>query len=281
MITTEHLNELSIDQLIDAIKGMSYTQFVGFINQWNVPPGSLNTINQWSVFGHVTNNSRVLEIACTTGLSSREIARITNCSAVGIDICPASIEAAKKNAIVYGPGLDLEYICQDACTYEREEKFTHVIIGACLGFFSNPQVILNRLPSFFQHEGYILASPYYSAGDMPKSIIDDCKRVIGITPTTIEYDAMRDIYSDFEVMYENRCCIKLETEKQIKKYVVDCVENACKLRNIKNELVKNTIYNRLYEIKYVSNELHRYQAYSVMVLRYLESVYPYKLIELF
>ena len=92
---------------------------------------------------------------------------------------------------------------------------------------------------------------------------------------------MRDIYSDYEVMYENRCSIVLETEKQIKKYVGDCIENACKLRNIKDEQVKKAMYDRLYEIKYVSNELHRYQAYSVMVLRYLENVYPNKVVELF
>lgn len=278
---TDNISECPTDHLIDSIKCMSYTQFVGFINQWNVPPGSLNTINQWSVFGHVTDKSRILEIACTTGLSSREIARITKCSVVGIDICQASIEAAKLNANIFGRGLDLEYVCQDAYEYGHDEKFTHVIIGASLGFFSDPQAMLNRLPSFFQKEGYILASPYYSAGNMPQSIVDDCKRVIGITPTTIEYDAMRDIYSDYEVMYENRCSIVLETEKQIKKYVGDCIENACKLRNIKDEQVKKAMYDRLYEIKYVSNELHRYQAYSVMVLRYLENVYPNKFVELF
>ena len=39
------------------IKKMSYTQFIAFIDQWNVPPGALNTINQWSVFGHVSEKS--------------------------------------------------------------------------------------------------------------------------------------------------------------------------------------------------------------------------------
>ena len=263
------------------IKKMSYTQFVAFIDQWNVPPGALNTINQWSVFGHVTEKSRVLEVACTTGLSSREISRITGCSAVGIDICADSVESAKMNADIYGKGLNLKYLCQDACNYECDEKFTHLIIGASLGFFASPQIMLKKMSSFLGREGYILASPYYSAGEMPKSLIDDCKRVIGIVPTTIEYDTMRDIYADFEVAYENRCGIKLETTKQIEKYVEDSIERACELRNITDAKLKKDMYDRLYEIKYVSNELHRYQAYSVMVLRYLESVYPNKFLELF
>lgn len=116
---------------------------------------------------------------------------------------------------------------------------------------------------------------------MPQSLIEDCKRVIGIVPTTIEYDAMRDIYADFEVAYENRCTIKLETTKQIEKYAEDSIERACELRHITDAKLKKDMYDRLYEIKDVSNELHRYQAYSVMVLRYLESVYPNKFLELF
>ena len=76
---------------VSDIKSMTYTQFVAYIDQWNVPPGALNTINQWAVFGHVNANSKVLEIACTTGLSSREIAIITGCSSTGIDICEDSI----------------------------------------------------------------------------------------------------------------------------------------------------------------------------------------------
>lgn len=264
-----------------SIKDMSYTQFVAFIDQWNVPPGSLNTINQWSVFGHVTEKSKVLEIACTTGLSSREIARITGCSAVGIDICADSIESAKMNASIYGKGLDLNYYCQDACEFQSDSKFTHLIIGASLGFFEKPDMMLKKMASFFDKEGYILASPYYSAGSMPKDLIEDCKRVIGIAPTTIAYDDMRNIYADFEVAYENRCTIKLETDKQIAKYVEDSIERACELRGITDSKLRKEMYDRLYEIKFVSNELHRYQAYSVMVLRYLESVYPNKFLELF
>ncbi len=263
------------------IKKMSYTQFIAFIDQWNVPPGALNTINQWSVFGHVTEKSKILEIACTTGLSSREIARLTGCSAVGIDICESSIESAKMNAAIYGKGLNLKYLCQDACNYKCEEKYTHLIIGAALGFFDNPKKMLNKLSSFFEQEGYILASPYYSSGTMPKELIEDCKRVIGIVPTTIGYDEMRDMYADFEVAYENRCSIKLETQKQIKKYVEDSIERACEIRNISDNELKKAMYSRLYEIKDVSNELHRYQAYSVMVLRYLKSVFPNKFLELF
>ena len=76
---------------------MSYTEFISFAHQWNIPPGSFVTLNEWLVFSHIDKSSRVLEIACTTGFSSREIARITGCESVGIDICPTSVDRAKFN----------------------------------------------------------------------------------------------------------------------------------------------------------------------------------------
>lgn len=266
---------------VSEIEKMTYTQFVAYIDQWNVPPGALDTINQWAVFGHVTSKSNVLEIACTTGLSSREIARITGCSAKGIDICEDSIESAKMNAGLYGEGLNLRYQCEDACSFITEEKFSHVIIGASLGFFKDKDSMLSRIPSFFKECGYLLASPYYSSGIMPTDLIRECQRVIGITPTTTDYDDVRNIYADYEVAYEKRCNIFLETKEQMEKYTYDSIQRACELRDVTDNAVKKAMYDRLYEIKYVSNELHRYQAYSILVLRYLKGVYPNKFLELF
>lgn len=263
------------------IERMTYTQFVAYVDQWNVPPGALDTINQWAVYGHVNINSNLLEIACTTGLSSREIARITGCSSTGIDICEDSIKSAKMNAQIYGQGLNLKYLCGDACEFTTNEKFSHIIIGASLGFFKEPQRMLDRITTFFDSMGYLLASPYYSSGVMPNDLIKDCQRVIGITPTTTSYDTVRDMYSNFEVAYEKRCSIVLETKGQMEKYTYDSIQRACELRKITDASVKKAMYDRLYEIKDVSNELHRYQAYSVLVLRYLNGVYPNKFLELF
>lgn len=263
------------------IEEMTYTQFVAYIDQWNVPPGALDTINQWAVFGHVNNSSNVIEIACTTGLSSREIARITGCRAKGIDICADSVKSAQYNANRYGQSLNLEYECVDACQFIPREKYSHLIIGAALGFFKDQNQFLRRLPLFFDDCGYILASPYYGKGNMPESLKNDCRRVIGITPTTMSYDAVRDLYANFEVAYEKRNEIVLETEEQMKKYTIDSINRACEIRGICSEEAFDAMYKRLYEIKKVSNDLHAYQSYSVLVLRYLKDVYPNKFLELF
>ena len=34
----------------EEIENMSYTEFVGFINQWNVLPGAHDTLTKWKFF---------------------------------------------------------------------------------------------------------------------------------------------------------------------------------------------------------------------------------------
>ena len=50
---------------------MPYIEFVGFINQWNVLPGAYVTLSKWARFSNLTKTSKILEIACTSGFSSK------------------------------------------------------------------------------------------------------------------------------------------------------------------------------------------------------------------
>ena len=213
-------------QTLEDIKNMSYTEFISYAHQWNIPPGSFVTLNEWIVFSHITKESRVLEIACTTGFSSREIARITGCEVVGIDICKSSVKRAQYNQKLYGENLKLEYICMDACEYKTEKKFTHIVLGAALGFFDNPEKMLNNLKGLLVDGGMILVSPYYLKGKkLPKQLIDRTKRVIEINPTNFDYYTAIKPYENFEVLYENRKDIVPENNEQMQKYCHDTISD--------------------------------------------------------
>lgn len=267
---------------IEDLKKMPYTEFISFAHQWNIPPGSFVTLNEWAIFSRINKDSRILEIASTTGFSSREIARITGCSAVGIDICSSSVERAQFNHQLYAKNLDLEYICMDACDYKSEKKFTHIILGAALGFFENPEKMINNLKELLEDDGMILVSPYYLKGDkLPKDLIEKTKKVIEINPTNFDYYEAIKPYENFEVLYENRKEIIPETEEQMEKYSRETINTACKFHNITDEEIIEYMYQRMYEIKNICNELHKYFGYSVIVLRYRKNIYPNRYVELF
>lgn len=267
---------------IEDLEKMSYTEFISFAHQWNVPPGSFVTLNEWAIFSRINKTSRILEIASTTGFSSREIARLTGCSAVGIDICLSSVNRANYNYNLYGKNLNLKYICMDACNYKNKEKFTHIVLGACLGFFKEPNVIINNLTNLLEDDGMILVSPYYLKDKkLPKKLIERTKKVIEINPTNYDYYTAMKPYENFEIIYENRKNIIPETEEQMKKYCKDTIDTACCLNDIKDKKIIEYMYNRMYEIKDVCNELHKHFGYSVLVLRYRKDIYPKRYVELF
>ncbi len=271
-------NNISIEKL----KNMSYTEFISYSHQWNIPPGSFSTLSEWITFGRIDKSSRVLEIACTTGFSSREIAKITGCSAVGIDICKASIEIAKFNKEKYGKELDLKYFCEDAYKFKSKEKFTHIILGAALGFFEKPQCILENLNDLLVDGGIILVSPYYLKNEeLSKELIEKTKNIIQIIPTNFDYYTAIKPYENFEVLYESRKNIIPENKNQMIKYCSDTVNMACEINGISDNNIKQYMFDRMYEIKDVCNELHKKFGYSVMVLRYRKDIYPNRFVELF
>lgn len=266
----------------EEVLAMSYTDFVGIINQWNVLPGAYVTLSKWKMYGHVNEHSRILELACTSGFSSRELALLSGCSAVGIDISKPSVEMAQFNKERYAPHTAVDYIHADGMSYEPEANFSHVVVGAALKFFPDQQKIIERIISTYLSDGgLLLASPFYITKDVPENLVEKAKKVFGITITTEGYHEVMRNYRGFEVLYEDRCAIFQETDDELKHYCDSTIARACAIRNVTDLETKKAMYDRLMEIKNMSNDLRPYQMYTVLVLRYRSDIYPNRYIELF
>ena len=264
------------------ISEMSYTDFVGFINQWNVLPGAYNTLNKWGVFSRIDNKSRVLELACTSGFSLRELANMFNCSGVGIDISKESVQSAIFNKDMYNPNLNIEYSVDNGDSYENKEKFTHVVVGAALKFFPNPEHTIKRIVNnYLEDGGCLLVSPFYAVSDVPDSLFKECQRVFGIDITNTSYKDNMKLYKDFEIIYEDKNPLVKETEEELAHYCESTINRACEMRNISDQTTKQIMYERLMEIKKMSNALRDYQNYSTLVLRYRKNIFPNRYTELF
>lgn len=266
---------------LEDIKNMSYTDFVGFINQWNVLPGAFNTLSKWKVFSNLNKNSKILEIACTTGFSSRELAIMSDCTGKAFDISEKSIKAAINNKKIYAPNIRIDYLVEDGYKFKTNEKFTHIIIGASLKFFPNPEEMLKICLDHLENGGFILASPFYIKSPIPESLISEFKKVFGIRPTTEPYKDIIKLYRGLEIVYEERNDLVEETEDELEHYCHSTIERVCKEKNIDNEKLYYAMYERLMEIKKMSNKLRPYQKYSVLVLRYRKDIYPSRYVELF
>lgn len=263
------------------IKNMSYPDFVGYINQWNVLPGAFVTLSKWAKFSNMNENSNLLQLACTTGFQARELSILTGCSAKGVDLSNEAIEMAKYNKEHYAPNSKLEYFHGDALAFETDEKFSHVAIGAGAQFFPNPADAIKKCISFLKDGGFLLASPFYIIEPIPQNLLEKGKEVFGVYPTSTGYKDIMKMYQDLEIIYEDRNLIYQETEEELKKYCETTINRACQIRGIKDEDIYNFMYDRLYKVKEMSNLLRPYQGYSVLVLRYRKSTFPNRYVELF
>ncbi|WP_428510419.1 class I SAM-dependent methyltransferase [Roseateles sp.] len=263
------------------IDALNYPDFVGFINQWNVLPGAHDTISRWAIYGRVDDRSRVLQAACTTGFQSRELARLTGCAAVGVDLSPTAIEMARWNAERYAPQADLTYVNMDAVEYASDERFTHIAVGGGLKFFRDPPSALRSLLGQLKDGGYVLASPFWVTRPVPQSLMRQARDVFGIDPTNTGYDEVMALYRGLDLMYEQRFEINVEPEDEVERYCEATIARACEIRGVTDGAVIDAMMNRLRDVRRVSNLLRPYQNYSTLVLRYSAEQYPNRYVELF
>ena len=266
---------------VEEIESMSYPDFVGYINQWNVLPGAYSTLSKWKVFSNLNESSNLLEIGCTTGFSSRELALMSNCRGKAFDISRNSVEAAIRNKEKYAPEIKIDYEVKDAYKYKSSQKFSHIVIGAALKFFPDPEKLIDKIVSLLTDGGVLLASPFYIKKPLPSNLIAEFEKVFGIRPTTEGYKDVMKLYRGFEILYEDRNDLIKETEEELEHYCSSTIERVCKEKNILDEDVRDAMYNRLLEIKRMSNRLRDYQGYCVLVLRYRKDIYPKRYVELF
>ncbi len=268
----------------ELLESLSYPDFVGLINQWNTPPGAYVTLSKLATFSRMTNQSHILEVGCSTGFSSRELAVMTGCSGVGFDISENSIRKADFNKKYYAPDININYKVADGYYFDSKEKFTHIIVGGNLVFFPDPEKMLVKCLKMLRDGGYMLATPYYMVTQMPESLIARVHSTLGIPLASFSHFSYKDVvklYSKLEIIYEDQNELHQETDEEIAFYCKSVINKTCKIYAIENDQIYDLMLHRLFEIRKLINETRLYQKYDVLILRYREAMYPHRYTPLF
>jgi SAM-dependent methyltransferase len=270
---------------MDFVRKLSYPDFVGFINQWNTPPGSYVTLSKMAAFSRMTEKSRILEVGCSTGFSSRELAVLSGCRGMGFDLSENAIAMANYNKKRYAPNVDISYKVADGYKFKPpKKKFTHIIVGGNLKFFSNPGKMLSRCVEMLADGGYILASPYYQIRPVPQPFARRMHDALGIPLAAFHnfsYKETMRLFNKFEIIYEDRNVLVSETEEELDYYCASVIGRACEIYRITDKKVYDAMYRRLLGIRRLINESRHHQEYCVLVLRYRKSIYPHRYVGLF
>lgn len=266
------------------IRGLSYPDFVGLINQWNTPPGSYTTLSKLAAFSRMDEDSHLLEVGCSTGFSSRELSVISHCSGIGFDLSENSIEMANYNKKRYSPEIGISYEIADGYSFKPQDKFTHIMVGGNLTFFSDPEKMLARCIEMLKDGGYLLATPYYGTQPIPQELAQRMHDTLGISLkafSSFAYKEIMKLYNKFEILYEDRNTLVQETEEELSYYCKSIIARACEIQTVDSQEISTAMYDKLLAIRKLINESRRYQEYCVLVLRYRKSVYPHRYVGLF
>ncbi len=106
-----------------------------------------NTINKILDIAGVCEGKMVLDVACGTGVLFDEYLKRNVESVTAIDISKEMVKLAKEKY------SEINVICDDAETYDFDEKFDCIVIYNAFPHFVNSQVLLGNLVSHLNDGG--------------------------------------------------------------------------------------------------------------------------------
>ena len=116
------------------IDALPYVELLALMGESNLPPGGFAGVRGLITSCQLRAGLRVLHVGSSGGFLSRELARLTGCSVLGIDISPNMVSAARRRAGVEGLEDVCKYQIADARTFVAERRFDVALTGGALAF---------------------------------------------------------------------------------------------------------------------------------------------------
>jgi len=248
------------------VNGMGYADFVAFIGQHNTPPGGEETIKKWGKLGKIDRNSYILDLACSTGFSSRSIVKTCNCKSIGIDISRTAIETAKFYADLDEITNKAHYVVGDASNLQfSKETFTHIFAGCNFGFIQEREKALAECNRVLTKYGILCIANFYYITTPPEDLLELVANAIGFKPNyQWTYDWWSSFFNkQFILRQEEDNELQFADEKQISEAIHTFIYTNSKSLNGFSDEIKSAAYNRLLKIRLILNEHRKYQRFNI------------------
>lgn len=150
-------------------------------SQVNTPPGSYLTVKEWAQHSFLNQQSTLLEIGCSTGFITIEVARYTGATCIGIDLHEKSIAAAQQNVDRYIVDR-VSFQHGDAGSLPFEDNlFSHVVVSGHLPFVRHEQrkEHIVEATRVLRPWGFMLVALYYYHSSPPQELVDEFNAKVG------------------------------------------------------------------------------------------------------
>lgn len=253
------------------LRSMNYPDFVALMKQDNTPPGSAYTVDYWIEHANISDCSVLLDLACSTGYSSRYCFSKTGSSAEGIDISEVAINTAREKAAALGAEDKLRYQVSDACSLPfGDDTFTHILGGCNFAFIQDREKALTEVFRVLKPQGIICTSNFYYRKTPGEEIINGVYNAIGFRPDpewTLQY--WQDFFASagLELYHEKNHELSSQPGDELKKNLLSYITAENEYTRQLDETTQNAFYERFLAIREPLNDQRDYQGVTIQLWR--------------
>ncbi len=250
------------------INELSYPDLVAVMRQENTPPGGGATVDEWVKHSNIESNSKILDLACSTGFSSRYIAHKIDIDAVGIDLSSRAISVANEKVRESEYLGKLAFKTMDATKIEGIGPFTHVLGGCNFAFIQDRELGLQKVVEHMEDSGQLCTANFHYTHKPPQQLLDKVEKALGWRPNPTWDMAYWDNFfsGEFNIQYSRLVDLNPMSDSRL----AEIVDKQFQLENLRQDYGLDQLAamkNKYLEIRSVLNEHRVYQGYSVQVWR--------------
>ncbi|NQV12094.1 methyltransferase domain-containing protein [Candidatus Uhrbacteria bacterium] len=252
---------------IAEIESMPYVEFMSHIEGSNRPPGGKWSVARIAQICNITKDSFVLDTGCNSGYVSLELARITGCKVVGIDIDPSMIKSANEQLELDIPDIKalVEFRVGDATHLPFEDNmFDVVVCGGSTAFMDDKVAALKEYARAAKPWGFVADVNFFYDQDPPERLLRELNDLLGITIEAWDKSYWIELYDStgLEEYRTEPINIAHTTDKHIDEYCDFMAKQA-----VQSDDEIRAVKARLVETMSLFNENHRYLSALVSVRR--------------
>lgn len=256
-----HLNQNEVLRL-------SYPDFVGFIGQNNTPPGGEATLARWIELAQICQESHLLDLACSTGFSSRIIARRTGCSGVGIDLSQKAIDAAHDEVEKDGLRGRVLFQVGDATAIPfSDDAFSHIVAGSSFGFISERSKALSECKRALKRGGNLCIGTFYYHRSPPNVLLESVREGVGFLPDRKWSRKWWHSFFGQELTLKQEEDYELRTlsDSDVTSTAWETIFKKSQALQDQTDEIRQTCFERFNKTRLVLNEHRKYQRLDISV----------------
>jgi len=249
-------------------QGMSYPDLVAYMKQENTPPGAGFTLDYWIENAFIDGSSFLLDLACSTGFSSRYCYDKVGATAEGVDLSHKAVEVANEKAKVVGASRNA-YKVGDACQLPyADHTFTHVLGGCNFAFIQDREKGILECKRVLKDNGILCVSNYFYFETPPVDVIDAVERSLGWRPDpSWDYDYWNNFYqrAGFVLGSEMKFGLEVKSESELFDSICSYIRDENECTSQLDASLQEPLIKHFYEVRKSLNEQRNYQGVAIQL----------------